>query len=272
MTFRQVKCFLSVGQAALTHVMIGQTVTPFLKRAIPGCCLIVMLALAACAGVPITGGNPTPTPTTPKTLPGGITPPAISSNPLLNKNWITNGDAEAAPGSPDDGSLVTIPGWTRQGNFNVMQYQSDDSSYQGTQSAGPSARGKNFFYGGAEDGTDNTVTSATQLIDVSAIAPLLTSNQVKFTLSGWLGGFSDQDDNAKLTIQFLSVTGQALGSASLGPVMSADRSGNTSLVSRSTSGSVPAGTVKVKVTLTMTKTAGADNDGSADNLSLMFHA
>lgn len=93
---------------------------------------------------------------------------------------------------------------------------------------------------------------------------------MKFTLSGWLDGYSDQDDNAKLTIQFLSATGQALDTASIGPVLSADRKGNTGLVSRTATGSVPAGTTKIKVTLTMTKTDGSDNDGSADNLSLVF--
>jgi hypothetical protein len=242
--------------------------TRFLSRAIPGCCLIILLALSACAGVPIGKGDPTPTPKAQPTMP--TIPTTVPANPFTNKNWITNGDAEAGPGSPDDNSLMAIPGWTRQGNFNVMQYQPDDGDYQSKTNAGPSDRGKNFFYGGAEAGTNNTVTSATQLIDLTPVAPLFTSNQVKFTLSGWLGGFSDQDDNAKLTIQFLSATGQALGTASIGPVLSADRKGDTGLVSRSATGGVPAGTTKIKVTLTMTKADGSDNDGSADNLALVF--
>jgi len=53
-------------------------------------------------------------------------------------------------------------------------------------------------------------------------------------------------------------------------VLSADRKGDTSLLSRTATGGVPAGTTKIKVTLTMTKTDGSDNDGSADNLALVF--
>jgi len=247
----------------------------FVRRVLPVSCLLLLLALAACSGLPIGGGDATPTavaqrPTaTPQpTLP---TLPTVDPGQLLNRNLIVNGDAEAAAGSPDDTALVAIPDWTRQGNCNVMQYQSDSNDYQGTTSAGPANRGKNFFYGGAETTTDNTTTRARQTIDTSAGAALLVTNQVKFTLSGWLGGFAGQNDSAKLTVQFLSVTGQALASASIGPVLDADRKGETCLVERTTDGTVPAGTVKITVTLTMTKTDGSDNDGSADNLALIFH-
>lgn len=242
-------------------------------------CLLLLLALSACAGLPGGGGTGNATPTTgtqsgataQPTLPALPTVPTVNPNQPLNANLIANGNAEAGAGSPDDSSLMPMPGWTRQGNFNIMQYQSDAGNYQGMTSPGPSDRGKNFFYGGFEADTDNTVTSATQTIDVSAAAPLLSSNQVKFTLSAWLGGYADQDDNATLKIQFLSATGQALGSASLGPVLNTERNGDTGLALHTTSGSVPAGTVKISVTLTMTKTAGSDNDGSADDLSLIFH-
>lgn len=243
----------------------------FVRRVWPASCLILLLALSACSGLPVGGGgNATPT-TAPTTVAQQPTLPTGDPSQLLNRNLIVNGDAEAATGSPDDTALVAIPGWTRQGNFNVMQYQSDSNDYQGTTSAGPAKRGKNFFYGGLQNETDNTTTSASQTIDISAGAALFVTNQVKFTLSGWLGGFGGQNDSAKLTIQFLSVTGQALSSASIGPVMDADRKGETCLVERTTDGTVPAGTVKITVTLTMTKTDGSDNDGSADNLSLIFH-
>lgn len=124
--------------------------------------------------------------------------------------------------------------------------------------------------GGSENNGDNTTTSATQTIDVSAASVLLASGQVKFVLSGWLGGYSDQNDNAVLSVQFVGATGQALGKASIGPVLSDARNGTSGLIQRSTSGIVPAGTTKIEVMLTMTKTDGSDNDGSADDLSLTF--
>jgi hypothetical protein len=245
-----------------------------MKRATPGLYLLFLLLLSACSGLPTGGtggtGETTPTAAVPPSQPTQPAIPTVNPNQPLNINLIVNGDAESAAGSADDSSLVAIPGWTRHGNFNVMQYQSDDSSYLSTTSPGPSNRGKNFFYGGSENGTDNTVTSATQTIDVSAAAVLLSSGKVKFVLSGWLGGYSDQNDNAVLRIQFVGATGQALGQASIGPVQGNARNSTTSLLQRSTNGVVPVGTTKIEVTLTMTKTDGSDNDGSADNLSLLF--
>src|SRR5947208_556341 len=52
-----------------------------------------------------------------------MTPPL----PTVSQNLIVNGDTESGPGA-DDGSnkasivVSTIPGWTRTGNFNVMEY------------------------------------------------------------------------------------------------------------------------------------------------------
>lgn len=226
---------------------------------------------AAARSTPTPTPTPTAIPTAIPTIPGVV--PTSLPTAVVGANLIVNGNAELGPGSPDDGSLVTIPGWARQGNFNVMQYQPDDSDYMAVTSPGPSDRGKNYFYGGLDSGsTPNTVTSASQKIDVAPGGPLFATGTIKFTLSAYLGGWSDQNDNAKLTIQFLSATGQTLGTASVGPVLSADRNGATELLKRSTTGTVPAGTVFVNVTLTMTKTDGSDNDGSADDLSLTLQA
>lgn len=98
-----------------------------------------------------------------------------------------------------------------------------------------------------------------------------TQGNIQFTLSAWLGGFLDQDDNAKMTIQFVSANGQVLSTASVGPVLAADRNNVNGLVQRSTTGKVPAGAAKVLVTVTMTREGGGYNDGSADDLSLVFH-
>ncbi len=244
-----------------------------------------MLSLSACAGISInaSGGGATPTtaPNSAAQVQPTATPPALSTTPtvsgidphtLLNKNLIVNGDAEAGPGSATDETLVAIPGWTRQGDFNVVQYQTTNGGFQTKTSPGPSDRGNNYFFGGPNLGASgNNVTSASQTIDLSALTPLLSNSQIKFTLSAWLGGYSSQNDNAKLTIQFLSASGQTLGSASLGPVLAADRSNTTGLIARSTTGTLPTGTARVTVTLTMTKLEAGDNDGSADNLSLMLH-
>jgi hypothetical protein len=92
---------------------------------------------------------------------------------------------------------------------------------------GPADRGNNFFAGGPS----SAVSSGTELVDVSNISAQINAWLVSFTLSGFLGGFSTQDDNAELTAEFLSGA-SSVGSASTGPVTESDRSRATGLLFR----------------------------------------
>ncbi len=180
------------------------------------------------------------------------------------KNLIVNGDAESGPGTMDGSIVVTnIPGWTPAGEFNVVEYGAT-SDYPLPTDPGPDNRGKNFFSGGPSD----DVSTAMQTIDVSSVALVVDGGAVNYTLSGWLGGYAGQDDNAVLSIQFEDGSGKALGQAQIGPVMAADRQGASAFLQRSTNGKVPKGTRKMVLTLTMTRVSGTSNDGYADNLSL----
>ena len=166
--------------------------------------------------------------------------------------------------------ITPIPGWTPTGEITPIQYTASGGDLSAT-TPEPSDAGKCYFWGGPDSTVDNTTTSMTQTINVSTNATVIDSKAVIYDLSAWLGGYSDQDDNAVLSLQFLGATGSVLGSAKVGPVMAADRTNDTTeLLQRSASGPVPAGTRAVKVTLTMTKTAGSDNDGLADDLSLLL--
>lgn len=89
------------------------------------------------------------------------------------------------------------------------------------------------------------------------------------TLSGYLGGYSNQDDDMVVTATFLDGSGGQLGSpVQIGPVTAADRADVTTLLARSTSGAVPPRTRSIRVTMTATRFQGTANDGEADNLSL----
>jgi hypothetical protein len=57
----------------------------------------------------------------------------------------------------------------------------------------------------------------------------------------------------------------------LGPVTPADRKNVTGLFPRSATGFVPKGSVEVIVKIVTTRYDGGDNDGSADNVSLILH-
>ncbi len=199
------------------------------------------------------GRTPTPTPT------AKPTPPPGNGN-----NLIANGDAESGPGTMDGSMPVTtIPGWTASGNFDVVAYGAT-SGYPVDTDPGPPNRGKNFFAGGPDD----DVSTGTQTIDVSNKAAAIDSGSANYTLSGWLGGYAGQEDNAVLSLQFQDASGKTLGQAQIGPVTSANRQGVTALVQQSTQGTAPKGTRKILVTLTMTRVEGSSNDGYADNLSL----
>jgi hypothetical protein len=234
--------------------------------------LLLLLALSACSSPGSTANNSTPKPTntTAPTATATSTPVPVKPTPTLppgsSANLIVNPGAENGAADPDGSAPVTnIPGWTIAGGaFDVIQYQSTSGNYPAVTDPGPANRGNNFFCGGPND----AASTGTQTIDVSKDAARLDTGLIGFVLSGWLGGFADQDDNAALSIQFEDATGKALDKAQIGPVMAADRNNVTAFLLRTTNGKVPKGTRKIIVTLTMTRVSGSANDGYADNLSL----
>jgi len=131
---------------------------------------------------------------------------------------------------------------------------------------GPPSGGTNFFAGGPS----TAASSASQVIDVSAGATEIDGDTIAAELTGYLGGFSSQDDHAVLAAEFRSGTGEHLGQLSIGPVLAADRTNTTGVFFRGATNAVPAGTRQILVTLDMTRTSGTYNDGYADNLSLVL--
>ena len=176
-------------------------------------------------------------------------------------NLIVNGDAESGTGSTD-ATPVATPGWTSTGEATALQYGS--GAYPALTDPGPTDRGVNLFIGGQNDAT----SSLTQTVDLSSDAASIDAEAVTYALSGWLGGYSTQEDYATLTVTFRDGTGTAIGAGTIGPVTAEDRAGVTGLLERSTTGAVPSGTRSVLVELDMVREEGTANDGYADNLSL----
>jgi hypothetical protein len=212
------------------------------------------------------------------------------TQPLLDTNLIINGDAELGPGTTDGSTVppASLPGWTAHGNFTVAQYDSGCASSGNDgcafvwpdSSAGPPDHGQNLFVGGIRSGNQGStacgqdspdVSCATQSIDVSALASSIDANNVPFHLSGYLGGFVDQTDNAVLTATFES-GGEfgVLGTAHIGPVTPADRNDQTKLLLRSTVGIVPPRTRTIDIRLDMTYGSTGIIDGYADSLQLIL--
>lgn len=178
-------------------------------------------------------------------------------------NLIANPGAEAGRGTQDD-SVVAVPSWKSARGFTAASYAWSGGDLSAT-TPGPPNGGKNYFYGGPDAAT----STGTQVVPLaSGSHPAGTT----FGLSAWLGGYSSQGDNAVLHVSFDTAQGQVLSSVSLGPVTAAQRNEVSKLLKRSVDGTVPAGAAEVVLKLVMTRTDGSDNDGMADNLSLVLQA
>jgi hypothetical protein len=206
----------------------------------------------------------------------GALPSAAQAAPItFGSNLIENPGAES--GTSLGGGSVALDSWA------VLSGPAGAAGFTGfswTFGAGypvysdpgpepPATRGANFFYGGTNSASSSggqTITGSTSEVQAAIDAGLVT-----YDLSGWLGGFASQDDNARLTLNFLDAISANLGSVVLGPVLADDRGDVTALLFREATGPVPTGTRSLELILLMTRTAGSSNDGYADNLSLVLN-
>jgi hypothetical protein len=198
-------------------------------------------------------------------LPHGTSMRAAST--LFGANLVVNGNAEAGVGQSSNANPPSISGWTTTGHLAVVLYGAP-GGFPAATDPGPADRGKNFFSGGSDD----PVSIATQTIDLTNGASTIDAGSVTYSLSGYLGGFANQIDNAKLTATFKGTGGTSVGAATVGPVTAANRNNNTALLLRSASGTLPVGTRTIDVVLTMTRDSGRSNDGYADDISLVLTA
>ncbi|MCW5981804.1 MAG: hypothetical protein KIT09_27205 [Bryobacteraceae bacterium] len=185
----------------------------------------------------------------------------LGGAPPTGVNLLLNGDAEAGQGDAACENVLAVPNWTLTGRVRVCNYGAGED-YPRANDPGPASRGRNFFAGGPDD----VKSTATQVIDLGAFASAIDSG-LGYALSGWLGGFDGQEDNAALKLVFKDRAGITLGSVSIGPVTSSDREGATGFVYREVKGTAPRNARTAEAVLEMTRTEGVSNDGYADNLS-----
>ena len=198
---------------------------------------------------------------------GSLSLPQIASAATtFGSNLIVNGNAEADVGSSTGSSIGPVTGFTKSGDFTVIQYGAS-GGYPALTDPGPADRGANFFGGGYL-----TPSLGTQVIDISDVASAIDTGRASFDLSAYLGGYASQDDNAVLTASFLDTGFAALSSVSIGPVTAADRGSLTGLSFRDALGVVPVGTRSILIDILFTRVEGSSNDGYADDLSLVLAA
>jgi hypothetical protein len=188
--------------------------------------------------------------------------PATAGAQVPSGNLLTNGNAEAVPGSSDGVTVVVPPGWTTDGPFTEVAYGTPE--FLTTDDSASWGGGASFFAGGP----DNAASSATQVVSVGSGSTQIDGGGLSATLSALLGGYATQTDSATVTASFLNAGGATLGTLVIGPVTPDDRQSATTLLSRSATAAVPAGTRSISVRIDATRTEGAFNDGYIDNVSL----
>ncbi len=195
-------------------------------------------------------------------------PPADRATPAVacevcDRNLIANPGAEAGKGADSD-SVVKVPDWKATGAFTATQYAWGGGDLSPT-TPGPKDRGKNYFYGGPSE----LKSTGTQTIELATGA---FGTGTTYVLAAWLGGYLNQGDYCQVSATFETASGSSLGVVKIGPVTPAQRHDMSELLYRGVGGKVPAGTRRVVVTMLMVLETGGDNDGMADNLSLVFTA
>ncbi|CAF1246098.1 unnamed protein product [Adineta steineri] len=188
-------------------------------------------------------------------------------NLVFQSNWLINGDAET--GTCQSGNGVTHPtGWMYNGSITQVYYNNTAADLSSTD-PGPSNRGNCYFYGQI-----SAVTSMWQYINMTnSINSILIDNQtVYYNFSAWIGGYSNQKDNAQVSITFIDQANQKINNTiTLGPVSVVDRGSITSLLFRQANGLLSIGARSCIVMATITRGAGTYNDGDIDNIALYFY-
>jgi len=178
---------------------------------------------------------------------------ACSANAAVvyGQNLVVNGDAEAG-----------MNGWSGYADYSTVQSVDYGSNWVLPTQPGPADRGARMFAGLGQ------YAVGYQALDFST--PM--TQHISYSLSGWLGGWADQGDNALFYVQFLDEYNNEIASSAIGPVTPDDRDNQTGLYYRESDGFVPTGTSRLSFWLSMERLVSNDNDGYADNLSFVLQA
>jgi len=184
---------------------------------------------------------------------------------MFNKNIIKNGDAEAGPSIAGEGKRQVPNYWTDVEGQMWISIYGEGAGGSEIAEADVRGEGENYFWGGK-----NTNSTIEQLVDLSSIEQEIDAGKVSYELSGLLGGYRSQNDRAKLVVDFLDANHDVIQSTQIGFVTAGDRDNDTRMVRRESTGIVPVNTGIIRFRLIALLEAGANNDGYADDLSMVL--
>jgi hypothetical protein len=187
---------------------------------------------------------------------------APAASAATSGNLIINGDGSAGLCSSSGYEDMTMPGWTITSGAPNFTCYNNTGGFPTTSTPGAQP-GNGLFTGGTRGNG-----SLTQTADVSADASAIDAGTASYDLSGWLGGWSSQNDRVALVATFRNASGASVGSTQIGPVTNQQRNNTTEFLHQDTTGTIPAGTRSIKLDLNFTWAAGGTTDGYAEHLSL----
>ncbi|MGH7179076.1 MAG: hypothetical protein ACREJC_16985 [Tepidisphaeraceae bacterium] len=186
----------------------------------------------------------------------------LSAN--LGTNLLTNPGAEDGQSS-STGDTVVVPEWTQLtlGSNTVTVVPYGAPGFISDEDPGPTDRGDNFFTGGKFARSE-----VQQSVDVTNLAVDINAGRIHYDFSAFLGGLANEGDGVEIKLQFFRGPFSLAGSAIV--FNPPDRQGVTKLVQQNTSGIIAAGAVVAQINMAFTRAFGTNNDGYADNLSLVL--
>ncbi|CAF1138706.1 unnamed protein product, partial [Didymodactylos carnosus] len=103
----------------------------------------------------------------------------------------------------------------------------------------------------------------------------IDQQSLSFTLSAFLGGVAEQEDDAKVVVLFLNNDYHTIQTEQIGPVSAKDRQDKTSLLNQTKTGVIKSSTRYINVYLILTRKSdvtkyGTNNDGNADDIVFMI--
>jgi CxxC motif-containing protein len=212
------------------------------------------------------------------TVLGGAGPASavIPTGNLLANN---NPGTEAGSASSTGNDVFTLDPWTREAGSSpratAVRYGAPGfpTVAQGQALGG----GRSFFAGGPSAAGDNNGSAFSfalleQKLPVPATAEEdIDAGNVQFTVSGCLGGYATQDDQASVAAEGQTTGGAATsGIANAAGPTAAERGNQTELLGRSATVPLGPGTRSIEFVLDLSRQSGAGtyNDAYADNLAL----
>ena len=208
--------------------------------------------------------------------------PAIDWQPVADRgaqpsSLLRSGGAEDGFGGNFVGVDYPVSGWETNGGLTALRYglpgfPNPPSNLPAIEAANKAQKifprggaGKRFFFGG-----NQAVSTATQIVSLSAPVAELDTGRAKVTLSGLLGGKGAEADEGTAVASFLNAQNTQIGVVAIGPVTPAERNNQTTFIRKLQTATLPAGTRRIRVTLTATRRAGQTNDAYFENLALTY--